>query len=290
MDKLFIIGGNTIVGANLAVTLQDRFEILTSDFAADAFELQQAIQIQRPDWVVFCGNASRSSWDVGQATNFIDDNLAIPFAQTCAQLEIVFTMISSDAVFTGPWMSHDESSTKFNSLPNAKKIREIETQVLETGDLTQVVRANAFGFSPNDCPNGFAETMIDCLENKREVPLDFMRHTAPILATDLAELLVDCFSESVRGLVHFGTAQRTNPFQFAADVAIALDLPQPIRPTEQVLNRTAHETTLSCGHASELLDCKMPLLSDSVDRFAAQYLSGFQSQLCNKVQQPTEVV
>jgi dTDP-4-dehydrorhamnose reductase len=284
MDKLFIVGGNTIAGANIAATLADRFEVVVSDSDANATALQQTIQFQRPDWVIFCGQASRSSWNIDSRNDLVNDEFAIACGQTCAQLEIIFTMISSDAVFTGPWMSHDEECTQFCETPQARTIREVENAVIEACPLAMIIRANVFGCSPIAAEDSFAETVVSCLQRQAELSLDFVRHASPILASDLAELLVACFSEEIQGVLHLGTTERTSPFQFATDLATVMDLPAPVIPTEKFLDRTARgygqgETTLNCRLASELLDCKMPLMIDGLNQFAEQVQSGLTSQL-----------
>jgi dTDP-4-dehydrorhamnose reductase len=284
MDKLFIVGGNTIAGANIATTLADPFDVLVSDSDANGTSLQQAIQIQRPNWVIFCGQASRSGWDVSASAKLIKDDLASVCAKTCDQLEITFTMLSSDAIFTGPWMSHDEECTQFCETPQARSIREAEDRVFENCPHAMIIRANVFGCGPSDDAGGFAEEMAECLAGQTELTLDFVRHASPILASDLAELLVSCFDEEVQGVLHLGTAERTSPFHFAAELANALDLPQPVMPHEKTLNRTAQgfgqgETTLDCTLACNLLGSKMPLLKDCLPRFAEQLQNGYQHQL-----------
>lgn len=295
MDKLMIVGGNTIAGANIAASVADRFEVIVQgDTDSIAAQLQQAIRFQRPDWVVFCGQASRSAWDIGSGTDFISDDLAIACGQVCDQLGAAFTMISSDAIFTGPWMSHDEESTQFCESAQAKTLIETETQLLELCPKAMLVRANIFGCSPQSETKGFAESMIETLTGKSEFAFDVVRHACPILATDLADLLVDCFSEELEGVLHLGTAERTNPFQFATELAHALGLPLPKFPNEQPNNEMTQgfgrsETTMNCALASELLDCKMPLLSDSLIRFGIQVRNGYRNQLCNTAREVSRV-
>ncbi|MFT5091789.1 MAG: dTDP-4-dehydrorhamnose reductase, partial [Porticoccaceae bacterium] len=145
MDSVLIIGVEGAVGAGLALTLQQSHSVVGLANRAginvdgcrtvhatshNAASVRQHVQSERPDWIIFCGAASRSSWDSDAVrSEAISDQHAIEWAKAAADGNIEFCMISSDAVFTGPWMLHKEDDEHFCATPQAERLRQIETAV-----------------------------------------------------------------------------------------------------------------------------------------------------------------
>ena len=71
------------------------------------------------------------------------------------------TVISSDVVFAGPRMFHEETFTAGDTTPRAVLTRNME-QALE-GSGTLVVRTHAFGWSPVAAHAGYAEQAAQAL-------------------------------------------------------------------------------------------------------------------------------
>lgn len=295
MESVLVIGVDGVSGGNLAVALQSRFQVsgiasrsnigiagcdITSSTVHDAATIQQTLRIARPDWIIFCGAASVSCWeDPAMAERSFDDSLAIEWAQAAKHAGIDFTMMSSDAVFTGPWMSHTETDEHFCETPQAARIRQIESEVLGVCPDALVIRANVFGRSPANDSLTFAESIIDELSSGSTLELDFLQHAAPILATDLAEMMIIARDENVCEILHLGSGERVNPFQFAERMAASADLGTVPLPDQTTLNTAvtgfgSGETTLNCSAARQLLDVPMPLIEDGIERFLMQAEDG----------------
>ena len=121
MKTLLIVGVETVVGANLAACWSEtarvfglsagpEIEIAGCQTAvcerASADSVRRWIQQVHPQQVIYCGAAARSAWEGSAKTS--EDGAAETWATAAAQNGIHFTLISSDAIFTGPWMFHDE--------------------------------------------------------------------------------------------------------------------------------------------------------------------------------------
>lgn len=293
MDSVLIIGVETVAGANCAVVFSERFRVvgLTScnDVSIEGCEVRtckshdatttrQLIQQVQPKWILFCGTAARSTWDF-ETDDSTDDIAAVGWAGAAKDAGISFTLLSSDAVFTGPWISHDEEDEHFCETPRAKHVRRIEEDVFTKNDEALVVRTNVFGWSPlSDC-SSFAERLVAGLVDNDVSAIDFIRHASPILATDLAAMLLQAFDADTIGLLHLSGGERINPYSFALRLAGACNLPRPQIPqtvslTSPVVGFGLGETTLDCSLARELLGVRLPLIEDGLQGLVAQQTNG----------------
>ncbi len=300
MDNVLIIGVEGAVGAGLASVLQQSHQVVgltnrtginisgcrTIDVTSHSpANVQQHIQSERPDWIIFCGAASRSSWDCDAVHNAaINDSHAIEWARAAANSDIEFCMISSDAVFTGPWMLHKEDDEHFCETPQAERLRQIETAVLDANDDALIVRTNAFGWSPAAERPEFAESMIESLDGGLPIEIDFLRYSSPILVTDLGMMLLKAHAEELRGVLHISSSERINPFQFAERLADLANLNRPEFPEQTILESPIigfgkGETTLDCSLAAELLGVRMPLIDDGIGQFIRQAEDGLLDNL-----------
>ena len=92
------------------------------------------------------------------------------------------TYLSSDAVFTGPWLFHAEDSPHHCQSLEAVRLRSYEELVARVVPDALIVRTHAFGWSPDG--EGWVESLLGDLED-RAADADPVRHATPILATDL---------------------------------------------------------------------------------------------------------
>jgi len=298
MEKVLIIGVESIAGANLAAVFSPGFDTagLTASSAVriencrieqisrhDPTTLTKYIHAERPDQIVFCGTASRSSWDSDQV-GALNDQLAVAWAELAHQNGASFTLISSDAVFTGPWMSHDEQDTHYCETPQAALIRRIESDVSRVCPDALIVRTNVFGWSADKTTPGFAEILMHSLKNSHPVELDSLRHAAPMLASDLAVVLLKAWESGQTGTLHVAGSERINPCQFAERLAAIAELPVPdfkqhARLARPMTGFGRGETMLNCRRARQLLNVSMPLIHEGITRMLEQTENGYLEQL-----------
>lgn len=290
MDSVLIVGVESVAGAGLATALSSTHRVTGLAIVAgveiencriahlestSAAAIEQQVQSIRPDWIIFCGRAARSSWDRQPVTNGFDDSLAVDWAKAAAACGAEFTLLSSDAIFAGPWMSHTEEDGHFSSQDDAVRLREIENAVVEILPESLVIRTNVFGWSPCLVERGFAELLLEEIDGGLVERVDFVRHASPVLATDLGVLIRKAHEEGVSGVLHLGGAERLSPYQFAERLSAVADCLAAIIPDESLLStistgRDRGETTLDCSAARELLGVSMPLIEDGLSGFLAQ--------------------
>ena len=297
MKTYLIVGVESVVGANLGASWSGQSRVVGlsagSDITVPGCEravlergsvegIRKCLQQTRASHVIFCGAAARSTWEPAAKAAF-DNSVAETWAVAAAQEALHFTMISSDAVFTGSWMFHDEVSSAVCTSAEATQIRNIETRVRNACEKSLIVRTNAFGWSPAG-PKGWLESLLSGLENQRAIELDPICHATPILASDLADYLGPALDDELTGVFHIAGAERVSPHQFAKQLASAFELGAPTARTirELVTCPTGFgrgETSLQSRRFRSEYECAMPLLSEGLSRLVEQHANGYHEQL-----------
>ena len=185
MDRLLIAGVDSVVGANLAAWWGGRRPVTGLGWqhalAIEGCEIEGPVSplepptpkmlASQPDWVVFCGPGAVSSWNEQRPDwNSCDwSRAAAQWAEAARDWGAEFTLLSSDAVFTGPWMFHRETGTCFCDSPEARLLRQTEQAVLTANPHSLIVRTNAFGWAPLPELAGLPEQVLETLTNDGEL-------------------------------------------------------------------------------------------------------------------------
>lgn len=300
MNKLLIAGVDTIVGANLAAWLAPRYQVLGLSWgevltiagcetaACDEHSTEaprQWIASERPQWVVYCGPGARSTWSLPAAPLPHHETVGVAgaWAKAAQEFGCELTVISSDAVFTGPWMFHRENGACYCESNPARVLRMIEKEVTEVYAKTLLVRTNVYGWSPEPAAPGLVETVLQAVEEGRPIALDCMRHGTPILATDFAETLDLAYQKKLQGTYHLSGGERINPFRFACLLADqfghSLASLEPIEtPFDNRREFGAGETSLQNRRLRKALEVAVPLVRDGLARLYEQHASGYRDR------------
>jgi dTDP-4-dehydrorhamnose reductase len=297
VDKLLVAGIDTILGANLAAWLAQRYQVVglswsnslaiagceTAACERDSTDAARKwIASERPQWVVYCGPGAHSAWNVSatSAPHPESVHVAGTWARAAQEFGCEFTVISSDAVFTGPWMFHRENGTCFCESTPARILRMIEKEVTDVYPNTLLIRSNVFGFAPTPETAGMVETVLHAVTEGQPLALDCMRYATPILATDFAEILDRAYQSKLRGLHHLSGSERINPFRFACLLADQFGLPMSSldaieTPLENRREFGAGETSLQSRRIRKALDVSLPLVREGLSRLYEQHVSGY---------------
>lgn len=316
METLVVAGVDSVVGANLAASLADRFRVIGLSFSTpvtiagcetacclsgNAKEISHWMESVQPNWVIYCGVAAESTWQMDFSRSNTRSfgkpyvNEVRLWATAARKSNCQFAYISSDAVFTGPWMFHKESSAcHCDSLP-ARTIRSIEEVVTRLCPHSLIVRTNALGWMPKSAGSGWLETVLDELQQGTAGPFDFQRYATPILATDLAEALYRAYEHKMEGVCHIAGSERVNPNQFVDRLASEFGLPSPIPVEGNILVERptgfgCGETSLHTNRVRKELGMPMPTISDGIQRLREQKHNGYYDRLCAEEQLVKEFV
>ena len=295
MERLLVTGVDGPLGMNLALALVERFEVLglysryaveTSSFQTEAWlpddpgRLAGHVGGWRPRWMIHCARLSAPAWDPigGDAPGEHEPVVVARLAELAAGLSARLTVISSDAVFAGPRMFHEETSVPGGTSRHAALARGMEQALAAARAM--VVRTHAYGWSPVEAHGGFAERAFDALASGTEPMADGRRHATPILATDLAPLLLRAYELRLEGLYHLAGAERASPFRFVEQMAAEFGLhggrqgaSSPPLPAD-----ANGETSLCSKRARRMLERTTPMLRQGLARFAAQRLDGWHNR------------
>jgi len=297
VTKLLILGADTVAGANLAASLSDRSDVvaLSTDSpvnitgcqttvcqTSNALTVRDWIARIQPKWVIYSSGPARSNWSESAATIDVPQMLADArsWITEAAAAGCRLTVISSDAVFTGPWMFHDERSRCWCPSDLACAIRKVEQCALDECPKSLVVRTNVFGWSPG---NGWLEQILEGLEQQAECHCDAFRYATPILATDLAALVWQAMSQGLSGLYHLAGAERVSPAQFVQRLAAHFGLPAPRFASKSSLSDRPEgfgrgETSLQSLQIRKALGAAVPMLCEGLDKLAQQADNGHREQ------------
>jgi dTDP-4-dehydrorhamnose reductase len=299
VNPILIVGAETVVGANLAIHLSDRYDVFAASLAgrlnlAGCRVLPETGALLRPEdtiaevcpgAIVLCGPAARSSWDQATAKSIRPESLeqTRAWGKAARQSGAKTVLISSDAVFTGPWMFHDEDGESHCTTPAAAAIRSLEGDIIRHCDDPLILRTNAYGWSPAGT-TGWLENTLALIEARRPIHLDPIRHATPILATDLADILEKMLVENLAGTYHVAGAERISPMGFAQRLAGQFNLPWIPARKASIQTETPHgfgagECSLQTRKLRRDLCIPMPLLSESLSRLEAQQISGHREKL-----------
>jgi dTDP-4-dehydrorhamnose reductase len=292
VDSIFVVGTDTLAGANLAAHWTDGGGSVNS-FQRDANEAESGpialdearahLAAAKPNTVVYCGAASESAWSYPSVGAAAEGDLRV-WARAVREFGSRFTYLSSDALFTGPWLFHAEDSTHHCRSLEAGRMREMEELVQRIVPEALIVRTNTFGWSSNG--DGWIETLIACLEDGT-IEADPVRHATPILATDLASILTRAHEEGLNGFLHVGGAERVSHAVFLRMLAeqFALPAPETHHPGSLASSATGFgrgETSLRTSRAKNVLNLAMPSLAEGFARLHSQNINGFRSRLGNQ--------
>lgn len=297
METLMIVGVDTMLGANLAVTLSDQFDVCgaacsPSDVPAGistlslgegtSHHVRQLVRKVQPQWIVHAGMLARSSWEpIENGVDWADQiALASSLAAIAEENNLPHCFLSTDAVFSGPRLFHEEQARCTGMTPLAVAARGVELRLEKTSTL--VIRTHAYGWSPREESATFLEQLWDWLANGQRSNCDGRHYATPILASDLARLLALAYARKLHGLYHVTGAERTNRLRFASELAAAsgctLDWQSPL-PGGKPIDGASLETSLNTRRARRDLEVPMPLLREGLERLAAQRTDGYLDRL-----------
>lgn len=307
MNKVLVAGIETVVGGNLAVCLARSqavagvslsepvtfggCEILPlSDSSPES--VRETMNRVKPQRVIFCGESTITGWEGSAQPHEAAIQQAKNWITAARDANAHLTLISSGAVFTGPWMFHSESSQSYCPSAAAEHLRQIEAAAEASSD-SLIVRTHAFGWLPGG-RRGWIESLIEQLERGQTNGMDYFRHGSPILATDLADIVSRAWSAGLSGVYHIAGAERANPVQFARRLAHHFQLPTPIPAAEFLIDRPSGfgcgETSLQTRKIRRALHVALPMLEDGVQRLFQQHSDGFRSRLTGRSMTPTSRV
>jgi dTDP-4-dehydrorhamnose reductase len=279
MQRIIALGRENAVFENLASWEKrvPHFEPFAVECLTSAVERIRAV---RPEWVVYCGQAAASSWDERLLFAADEGERLSEIARAANEVDARLAVISSDRIYCGPHMFHDEAEPASDDCV-AQSLHALEQRVLAADGGRRrvlVIRTNAFGWT--SAGRSFAERLWEALCEGQPVEVGTHNFATPILATDLAELLLRSMRARLFGVVHLASAERTNPFRFAQELAMSAGFDaRLIRVPGESDSDAPCETSLGSRLVRRELDVSLPLLRETMGRFVDQATNGYRDRL-----------
>lgn len=298
---MLVTGASGLLGSNLALAAAERGFPLVAGHGRRPIQLPGAANVAwdllddaatkeifdsvQPAWIVHCAAATDVDWCETNPEEAYRINAEVPrrLALIASELDALMVFISTDAVFDGRRGSYEESQppSPINVYGRTKVAAEAFVEAGAPESL--VIRTNLFGWSPSG-RRGLAEWVLSRLETGLPFPAFFDIRFSPLLATDLAHLVLDMIAADLRGLYHVNASDSCTKYEFAMSLARSFDLdPAGIRRSSVAAARFPAErprdTSLQTGKVASDLGRPMPLVASGIERLRVQRDLGYRDSL-----------
>lgn len=269
MEQVVVVGVDSIAGHAIAREIHQSSSVRTFKIS----ELSSAVPaaVADADLLIFCGGAASSSWDPGFGDLTAEEDwLDLCLAKCSPDCRVVF--ISSDAVFDGPWVFHDDDSAAVSTDGTAARIQNFEARVAARAD-SLIVRTNVLGLCATE--HAFTRRVVDRLETGQCEHLPGRSYATPIAASDFAALLVKLLDHRAVGFINVAGAERTSPWRLGTTLASALGHSSDALLPEESAPVVEH--SLRCQRLRQEFGLSGPVLRQTVDCLVDELQSAQQS-------------
>jgi dTDP-4-dehydrorhamnose reductase len=296
---ILLTGASGLLGANLAIAAQERYQSLISvshnhvlnsrdQVRADLTDKEtvtELIQCFNPTWVIHCAALTDVDWcekypDEAWRVNVeMSHHLAV--AARRVRAGIIY--ISTDSVFDGETGQYSEKDAPkpLNMYARSKLAGEIAVQ--KELEHSLIIRTNIYGWNMQD-KLSLAEWILSQLEAGQHINAFCDVIFTPILVNDLCEVIFNMLEHGLSGLYHVAGADPCSKYEFAMHLTdiFGLDhrLVQPVSIASSHLQaprpkNTSLQTTKVCRALGSL----MPDVRSGLKRLKELRESGFVRKL-----------
>lgn len=251
----------------------------------DADRLKGQIQELAPQVIIHCAAATDVDWCEKNPTEALAVNAqpCVELAAAANQTNATLILVSTDAVFdgkTGNYREVDEPRPV-----NAYARSKLAAEELVSGQAKKwvVVRANLFGWNGQQ-KNSLSEWIVQELSAGRAITGFEDVVFAPLLASDLGQLLVEIVRRGVFGLYHAGARDAMSKYEFARLLAAIFGLDGglirkgSLAASKLTAPRPLRTSLISAKLAADL-GRAMPSIEEGLKRFRTQGMNGWAQQL-----------
>jgi dTDP-4-dehydrorhamnose reductase len=239
----------------------------------------------RPVSIVHCAAATNVDWceEHPKEAGKINVDASRFLAEFTHQNDIPFVYISTDAVFDGTRGNYTETDEPFPVNVYARSKLQGEQEVFGQNPKALVARVTLYGWSMRPQPS-LAEWIVGQLRAGSYVPGFTDAYFAPLLANDLAELILTMLDRGLSGLYHVVGSERISKYEFARSLARAFGQPMDrVVPTKvgeaRLKARRPLDTSLNTHKIAKDLGYSMPDVQSGLCRFRELHENGYRQRL-----------
>lgn len=251
--------------------------------------VERLIDQVQPDWVIHC--AALANLDACEAdpalASELNTELPRKLAAHVSKGGARLVHISTDAVFNGVRGNYTEDDDP-NPLGIYSQTKLAgERAVAETDPSAIIARVNLYGWSVSG-KRSLAEFFVNNLTSGRQVNGFTDVYFCPLLANDLADLLIGMLAKGLSGLYHVVSSECLSKYEFGLKIAQRFqldgDLIKPSFVQQSGLKAArAPNLTLSTDKLVRDLGVVPPGIDSGIDKFFNLYESGY----VNKIKEVT---
>jgi dTDP-4-dehydrorhamnose reductase len=298
--RILITGVSGLLGINLALEFAKEHEVIgvvndhplhgqpfrmiQADLAAAGVP-ERVLGEAQPDGMIHC--AALANLDACEMNPRLAErmNAEVPgeLAGLAKQAGTRMVHISTDAVFDGQRGDYTEEDVPNPLSVYARSKLEGERRVLEANPEAVVARVNLHGWSISG-KRSLAEFFYYNLQAGKQV-LGFTDiYFSPVLANDLAGVLLAMFDKKLAGLYHSVSSETLTKYDFGLRIARRFSLNEGlVKPSsvEEAGLKAARSPrlTLKTDKLARALGKPMPAIAQGIERLYALYLQGYPQML-----------
>ncbi len=298
--RLLISGASGLLGINLALEAcrehqvygivnrhglhQTPFSVLQCDLSDDHARRRLLEQIA-PEWVIHC--AALADLEACEAdpplAKKLNTDLPAKLAEDVSKGGARLLHVSTDAVFDGQRGDYTEEDEPHPLSVYAQTKLAGEQAVLAANPQALVVRVNFYGWSLSG-KRSLAEFFFNNLRAGKETPGFYDVFFCPLLANDLAQILLSMMKLEISGIYHLVSPESISKYEFGVRLAQAFGFDaQLIRPisVSQAGFRAARSPrmTLSVDKLQKILPQPLPGIDQGLRHFVALYEDHYPQRL-----------
>jgi dTDP-4-dehydrorhamnose reductase len=258
----------------------DGVEWLGADLADPAETHRIFLQVE-PSIVVHCAAATNVDWCEEHPVEAHRINVMMPaaIAEMAAQIGARLLYISTDSVFDGECGNYAETDKPSPVNVYAKTKLQGEKEVLRHHPAASIARVNLYGWNAQN-KESLAEWILNQLTLGNVVPGFSDVHFCPVLANDVADVLLALLDQNLSGLYHIVGSERVSKYEFARRVASTFGFdPGQVVPTRlanaKLKARRPQDSSLNTEKICAALGRPMPDVEAGLRRFAQLRESGY---------------
>lgn len=310
--KILITGASGLLGLNLALEISpqhtvfgavnshviqtDAFKVIPTDLLAPG-AVERLLAQTQPDWVIHC--AALANLDACEADPLLakqlNTDLPRQLARLCTQSRehvvrggarqegMRLVHISTDSVFDGLRGDYREEDAPNPLGVYSRTKLEGEFAVAEEDPTAIIARVNLYGWSITG-KRSLAEFFFNNLSAGKQVMGFTDVYFCPLLANNLAQILVKMLEKKLNGLYHVVGGECLTKYEFGMHIARRFGLDESlIIPTSVYQSglKAARSPNLSLrtDKLARALGASLPNLSTGLERFYTLYQQGYPQKI-----------
>jgi len=259
-------------------------KLLAADLSEQA-EVRRIFQELKPATVVHCAAATDVDWCEGHPDEADRINVMVPatIARISSACNARLLYISTDSVFDGERGNYAETDTPGPVNVYAKTKLQGEREVLHLNPTAAIARVDFYGWNAQK-KHSLAEWVLKELTLGSLVPGFSDVFFCPMLANDLADMMLAVLDQNLAGLYHVVGSESVSKYEFARRIASTFGFdPGQVVPTHmadaKLKAQRPRDTSLNTGKICAVLRRPMPDVDAGLRRFAQLRASGYADRI-----------